>query len=705
MKKNISKEEARQRIEALKKEINRYRYAYHVLNQSLISDEALDSLKKELADLEQIFPDLITPDSPTQRVEGKPLSYFKKVEHKVRMTSLNDAFSKEDIINWYNRIRKLLPAEARLDFYGEQKYDGLAVSLEYENGIFVKGSTRGDGKIGEDITANLKTIEAIPLRLESQEDVIQNLRKANLISAVEFLVAHFPKNIEVRGEVILTKAEFERINQEQAKKHLPLYANPRNVAAGSLRQLDPKVTASRHLDFYAYDLITNCGDKTHEEKHIILKALGFKTHQANKRLYALEDIFEFHEETARQREQLPYEIDGIVVIVNDNYYFNLLGIVGKAPRGAIAYKFSPKETTTLVKDIRVQVGRTGVLTPVAILEPKEVGGVIISRATLHNKEEIKRLGIRVNDTVIISRAGDVIPQVVKVLPHLRQGKEKPFRFPTKCPVCGTRVIQEEGGIIVRCPNKNCPAKFTEHLYHFVSKGAFDIKGVGPKLIDKLLDEGLIQDASDLFNLTEGDIKPLERYGEKSAANIILAISRAKKVPFNKFIYALGIPHLGEENSLLVAQYLESKFQREQKDLKIDNIIEWGKNLTTEELSNIPTIGPKIAASVITWFQEKNNLNFMTKLAASGITLLPISSEIKKGQLAGKTLVLTGTLKTMTRDEAKSKIRAQGGKVSESISRQTDYLVAGDNPGSKYQQAIKLGVSIITEDELLKMLAA
>ncbi len=674
--------EAKKRIEILKREIEKYRYAYHVLNQSLISDEALDSLKKELYDLEQKFPQLITPDSPTQRVSGKPLKFFQKVAHKTPMISLNDAFSEDDMKDWYERIKKLISADEKLDFYCEYKFDGLAISLEYEKGIFKVGSTRGDGKIGEDVTQNLKTIEAIPLRLK--KDI----------------------NIEVRGEVLLTKEEFKRINEEQIKKGLPVYANPRNVAAGSIRQLDPKVTASRKLDFYAYDLIGDFELKTHEEKHQFLKELGLKVHFGNKKAENLEEIFAFHKKISKEREKLPFEIDGIVVIVNSNQLFEKLGVVGKAPRGAIAYKFSPRETTTIIEDIKVQVGRTGVLTPVAILKPVDVGGVTISRATLHNKEEIKRLGLKIKDTVIISRAGDVIPKIEKVLKNLRIGEEKEFKMPSRCPVCGSKVVEDEGGIILRCPNKNCPARQLEHFYHFVSKGAFDIKGVGPKIINRLIDEGLIQEIPDIFDLKEGDIAPLERYGEKSSKNIIRAIQSSKNITLNRFIYALGIPHIGEENAILLAEYFQEKIRQlagKNKEIRISDLIKIGRSLKEEELNKVKTIGPKIAFSIVSWFKEKRSIEFLKKLEAKGINIIPVISRKEKGKLKGLTFVLTGTLLSMSRSEAKRRIREEGGEVSETVSRKTDYVVVGENPGSKLKKALELKIKTLNEQEFLKII--
>ncbi|MGC8651394.1 MAG: NAD-dependent DNA ligase LigA, partial [Minisyncoccia bacterium] len=642
---------------------------------------------------EQQYPDLITPDSPTQRVGGEPLKEFKKVKHEIPMISLNDAFSEEDMRDWYERITKLIAPEdiKKLQFYCEHKFDGLAISLIYEDGIFKVGSTRGDGYTGEDVTQNLKTIESIPLRLRLEE------------TKNEYPQFKITKQIEVRGEVLLTKKEFNRINEEQKKLGLPIYANPRNVAAGSVRQLDPKVTASRKLEFFAYDLISDVGARTHEEKHRFLQALGFKTHNKdNKLVNDLEEVFKAHDELYKMRDSLPYEIDGMVVIINDNKLFEMLGTVGKAPRGAIAYKFPPRETTTIVEDIIVQVGRTGVLTPVAILKPVNIGGVTVSKATLHNKEEIKRLGLKIGDTVIVTRAGDVIPQIEKVLPNLRSGKEKEFKMPTRCPICNTPVIEDKGGIIVYCPNKNCPARFQEKIYHFVSKNAFDIKGVGPKIINRLLDEGLIQDASDLFDLKEGDIKALERYGEKSSQNIIKSINGHKEIPLNRFLYSLSILHLGEENALILAQYFQKELKIQNRPISFQEIIKIGVQSSPEKLSQIESFGPIISESISQWFQDKINIQFLQKLEKKGIIILPIKLEIV-GKLKGLTLVLTGELESLSREKAKELIRKEGGKVLETVSSKTNYVVAGSNPGSKYEKAKELKVKIINEAEFLKML--
>ncbi len=668
-------EEVKKRIEKLRKTINHHRYLYHVLDKQEISDSALDSLKKELFDLEQKFPQLITPDSPTQRVGGKPLKEFKKIKHFQPMFSFNDAFSEEDMEEWLERIKKFLSPEeiSNLDFFSELKFDGLAIELIYEKGILKNGVTRGDGKIGEDITQNIRTIEAIPLRIES-----------NLSFSGDRLI--------VRGEVFIPKKEFERLNKERKKIGLPEYANPRNVAAGSVRQLDPKVTASRKLDSFAYDLITDLGQKTHQETHQILEKLGFKVNKYSRYCRSLKEVFEFHKYCQKIREKLPYEIDGVVVTVNSNKIFRKLGIVGKAPRGAIAYKFPLKQSETIIEDIKVQVGRTGALTPVAILKPVRVGGTVVSRATLHNEDNIKKLDVRIGDTVIVGRAGDVIPSVIKVLPEMRTGKEKKFKMPLFCPVCGSKIEKEKGGVIYYCQNKSCPARKHRYLYHFVSKGAFNIEGLGPKIIDQLIENGLVSDGADFFSLREGDILPLERFAKKSAENLVKEIRSKREISLPKFIYSLGIKNVGEETAYNLAAYFG----------KINNL----RKASLEELEKIDDIGPIVARSIFQWFREETNQELIQKLKKAGI-------KIKEGkgnnlETAGKKLrekvfVFTGVLENFTRDEAKEIVRKLGGRVSESISKKTDYLVIGDNPGSKIEKAKKLGVEIINEKEFLQIL--
>jgi DNA ligase (NAD+) len=686
----MDKKSAKERIGYLKKTISRHRHLYHVFDRQEISDEALDSLKKELFDLENQYPDLITSDSPTQRVGGQPLKKFKKIQRKTPMLSFNDAFSESDMRDWLKRLenhlgRKIIFRKGL--FYCELKIDGLAIELVYKNGIFSGGSTRGDGKTGEDISQNLKTIEAVPLKLE----------KFGKFS-----------ELTVRGEVFVSQKEFDRVNKEQKKKGLKAFANPRNMAAGSLRQLNPKITASRKLDSFAYDIalplsvLAKEKITVHEEEHRLLKEFGFKINPNNKSASSLEEVFEFRDYWEKHREKLPYEIDGIVVMINDNALFEECGVAGKAPRGAIAYKFSPKEATTAVESIKIQVGRTGTLTPVAVLRPVEVGGVKITHATLHNFDQIERLDVREGDTVIVSRAGDVIPQITKVLKEMRSGKEKPFKVPRKCPIDGSNLIRE--GAICRCSNQRCGARHIESLRHFVSRGAFNLEGLGPKIMDRFLDEGLISDAADIFSLKEGDIAVLERFGKKSAENIIREISEKKKITLPRFIYSLGILHIGEKTAGLLAREISGK-----KISGPASVLTELKNFSFDDLQKIPDIGPKAAQSVYGWCRDANNVSFMEKLEKSGIKILDATRFRQgfggqaSGKLKNKIFVLTGTLESMSREEAKEKIRELGGEVSESASSKTDYLIVGAEPGSKYDRAQKLGVKILTEKEFIDLL--
>ncbi|TSC96606.1 MAG: DNA ligase (NAD+) [Parcubacteria group bacterium Athens1014_26] len=679
----MEKTQAKKRIEQLKKSINHYRYAYHVLDKSLISDEALDSLKKELFDLEQQFPDLVTSDSPTQRIGGKPLKEFKKVHHEAPMISFNDAFSREDMRAWLTRLENYLGRPLRYTdktFYCELKIDGLAIEFIYENSVLVQCSTRGNGFIGEDITQNIKTVEAVPLRLKETD------KKYKL-----------PSRLIVRGEVFLSKKEFERINKEQEAKGAKVYANPRNIAAGSVRQLDPKVIASRKLDSFQYDIIGDLGQQYHENEHEALKSFGCKINPHNKAVASLEDIFEFHDYWAKNREELDYEIDGIVVIINDNREYKEGGVIGKAPRAGIAFKFSPREATTIIEGIKLQIGRTGVLTPVAELRPVEVGGITISHATLHNYDEIQRLGLKIGDTVVVSRAGDVIPQVTKVLKELRTGKEKDFKMPSVCSVDGSKVIKD--GVAYRCSNKNCGARQREYLYHFVSKGAFDIDGMGPKIIDRFLDEGLIGDAADIFSLKEGDIKLLERFGEKSAENIVEEIQLKKKILLPRFIYSLGIIHVGEETAILLSDRLQKEKGKVSAPAEVWNFL---NHISINELQEIPDVGPKVAVSIYNYFHDTRHHDLINKFNKAGI-LLEMPPKIKNEKLKNKIFVLTGSLKSMSRSDAKEKIRLLGGEATESVSKKTSYVVAGSDPGSKLAQANKLGVKVIGEKDFIKLL--
>ena len=662
----MAKEEAAQRIRKLKELINRHRYLYHVQDRQEISEAALDSLKKELFDLERKFPEFITSDSPTQRVGGRPLEKFEKAKHYQPMLSLNDAFSPKDMEDWLDRVSKILTEQEKkqIDFYCELKIDGLAIELVYQGGILKQGSTRGDGQIGEDVTQNLKTIEAIPLKLE------------------------IPRQIVVRGEVFCSKKELERINKEQKRSGLPEFANPRNLAAGSIRQLDPKITVSRRLDSFAYDLITDLDQKTHQDKHGILKNLGFKTNSHNKYCQNLGQVLEFHNFWQKEREKLPYEIDGIVVVINNNKIFKKLGVVGKAPRAAIAFKFPLKQAATVIEDIKVQVGRTGAITPVALLKPVEIGGATISRATLHNENEIKRLGIKIGDTIIVGRAGDVIPDIIKVLPELRTGREKEFKMPKFCPSCGGKLAKPAGEALWRCLNPGCFAKLREYFYHFVSRNSFDIVGLGPKIIDRLVDKGMIQDTSDLFRLKEGDILPLERFAERSSQNLISAIQARKKIVLSRFIYALGIRNVGEKTANDLAEYFGS----------VENL----QKAFFDDLQKITDVGPIVAKSIHNWFKNKKNSEFLEKLKEAGVKIQYQKSKIKNQKLQGLTFVLTGSLETLAREKAKEIIRQLGGDISESVSKNTNFLIAGKEPGLKYEKAKKLGVKIINKEEFLKI---
>ena len=671
-----NKEKILKRIIKLRKQINKYRYAYHVLNQDIVSSEVLDSLKKELFDLESKYPEFITSDSPTQRLPKGLLKGFKKVKHFSRMLSFNDAFSEEDMYEWLKRIENYLGYKIKQEFYCELKIDGLAIELVYEKGLLKLGSTRGDGLIGEDVTVNLKTIEAIPLVIE---------KKANF---------QIPDIFVVRGEVFLNKKEFERINEEQRKKKEKIFSNPRNMAAGTLRQLDPNIVLERKLDSFQYDIVTDLNLETHEKKHQILRELGFKVNPFNKLVFSLKEVFEFRNYWAQHRNKLPYEIDGVVVIINDNMLFEQLGIVGKAPRGAIAFKFSPKEATTIVEDILVQVGRTGILTPVAILKPINIGGVTISRATLHNMDEIKRLDLKINDMVVVVRSGDVIPKIVKVLKDLRTGQEKEFFMPKYCPIDKALVIKE--GVFYRCSNKKCGARHRNQILHFIK--VLDIKGLGEKIVNRFLDENLISEIYDLFLLKEDDLKILFRFGEKSAKNIVAEINKKKIIELDKFIYALGINQVGEQTARLLLNLIKTN----KKELTVLEFFDLIRQIKIEDYLAIKDIGPKTAQNIYNWFKDEININLLKKLNLVGLKL--IFKNLKPDQkLSNLVFALTGILKSFTREQAKLEIEKRGGKMVNYISKNVNFLVLGENPGSKYLQAQKLNIKIINEDEFLKLL--
>ena len=666
----MTKKEVQKRIEKLKKLIQHQRYLYHTLDQQEFSDFALDSLKHQLYKLEQQYPEFITPDSPSQRVGGQPLKKFKKIEHNVPMLSIQDIFSEKELREWESYLIRL--NQNRLvglqEYFVEPKVDGLAVSLIYENGIFVKGATRGDGKIGEDITQNLKTIQTIPLELKN-------------IKNIKFEI------LEIRGEVYIEKKVFEEFNQKQINAGLTTYSNPRNLAAGSVRQLDPKLTASRPLKFLAYDLITDLGQESHSQEHQILQELGFQV-ETGVICKNIAEIIHLWKGFAKKRELLLFQVDGLVVTVNNNEIFQRLGVVGKSPRGIRALKFSPKEAITKILDIKLQIGRTGALTPVALLEPVEIGGTIITRATLHNQDEIIRKDIKIGDTAIVARAGDVIPAIVRILPELRTGKERYFQMPKKCPVCQGELIYFNQEKVLRCQDIKCFARQKRYLYYFVSRAAFNIDGLGPKVLDKLIYAGLVSDPADLFKLRIEDLLLLERFAKKSAENLISAIQSRKEISFSKFIYALGIRNVGTETA---------------KDLVgVFGDLENLKNAKLEELKKIKNIGPKTAESVFNWFQQKVNLSFLEKLKIVGVKI-DEKSKVKNEKLKNKTFILTGALEAMSREEARERILNLGGRVTESVSQKIDYLVVGKDAGSKLQKAKKLGIKIINEKEFLEII--
>ncbi len=655
------RDEAKKRIEKLREIIDYHRYLYHVLDRQEISDEALDSLKKELFTLENRYPELITPDSPTQRVGGTPLKEFKKIRRAWPMLSLNDVFSKDDLIDWVKRIEKLLP-ESKKEFFCEYKIDGLAFEAVYEKGIFVSGSTRGDGIVGEDVTENLKTVSSLPLRIKSNED-----------------------RVIIRGEVFITKNDFEKINYKRKKEGLVPFANPRNVAAGSIRQLDPKIAASRNLNSFAYDLVTELGTKTHSQKHDLLKSIGFKVNPYDKVCQSVDEIFSFYEDCKKRRQKLPYEIDGIVVTINDNKVFKELGSVGKAPRGAIAFKFELKQAVTIVEEIETQVGRTGILTPVAKLKPVDLGGVTISRATLHNYNEIEEMMLRIGDTVIVGRAGDVIPDIIEVLPEMRTGKERKILLPSRCPSCGKSVKQErKGSLIIRCVNRDCPDRIKRGLEHFVSRKAFNIVGLGRKVVRKLVESGKVKDPADIFFLNKEDFLNLEGFADKMADNAVKAIQSAKEISIDKLIFSLGIDGVGEETATLLRKNFGT----------IDKIAKASR----EELSSIKDIGEITADRIYNWFRDDRNIEFLKKLKEK-TKILNTSSNLLKS----RRFVFTGSLSIGSREEIKRRIISIGGDVSESLNSNTDYLVVGNNPGSKLKKARSLGIVELSEKELLEMI--
>lgn len=673
-----------ERVTKLQSVIDDLRYRYHVLDDPTVTDADYDSLMRELVEYEDKFPELRSPDSPSQRIGGKPLDKFQSVVHAYPMLSLTDAFDDNELLAWENRNKRLVP-DGDYTYYTEVKMDGLAISLVYIDGALQTGATRGDGYHGEDVTNNIKTIRTIPLRLREAESVSTAGR------------------VEVRGEVYMPKSAFERLNKERAAQELPLFANPRNASAGSIRQLDPAVTASRQLEFTAYQILVGEPGASqesfayHHQEHDVAQALGFISNKYNKLCQNIDEVLTFWHDFEKQRANLPYQIDGLVVGIDDIRLKHRLGVVGKAPRGMIALKWPAEEVATIIEEITVNVGRTGALTPVAHLKPVVVAGSTVSRATLHNQDEIDRKDIRIGDTVIIRKAGDIIPEVVKVIKELRPKNAKIFRIPERCPICDSPVTRKSGEAVSRCSNPSCFSVQRRRLEHFVSKAAFDMEGLGPKILDRFIEEGLIKSFADVFDLKQGDVEGLERFGEKSAANIIQTIQSHKDITLARFLYALGIRNVGYETAIDLASFLAPQLVGA-KDLNAALV----RLLPSVELAtwqSIPDIGPVVAQNITEYFTGADNLNFIKDLLSKGVVLeLPKQTAVHREGVTGKSFVFTGGLETMTRDEAKEKARSLGAEISESVSKKTDYVVVGTDPGSKYEKARQLGIQVLSEEE-------
>ncbi|MBW1793303.1 MAG: NAD-dependent DNA ligase LigA [Deltaproteobacteria bacterium] len=664
-------EDIRKRAAELREALHRHNYLYYVLDEPEISDAEYDRLMQELIALETAHPELIEPDSPTQRVGALPLEKFETVAHTIPMLSLENAFGKEEVLAFDQRVRRFLNRDWPLVYTAEPKMDGVAVELVYENGRLVEASTRGDGYTGELITLNIRTIKMVPLVL------------------LDTVSVTIPSRLEVRGEVFIPVEAFKQLNKERLDKDEPAFANPRNAAAGSLRQLDSRITATRPLDIFCYGvgMVTDVEFASHWEILQSLKALGFRVNPHIKARATIEEILVYYKDLLDRRHEFPYEMDGVVIKVDDLALQRKLGEKSRSPRWALAYKFPATQETTRVVKIDVQVGRTGALTPVAHLEPVSVGGVTVSRATLHNEDEIKKKDIRMGDTVLIQRAGDVIPEVIKVITTKRTGVEQPFRMPATCPVCGAKVVRLEQEAVSRCVNANCPAQVKERIKHFASKGAFDIDGMGDKLVGQMVDKGLVKSYADLFFLDKATTAGLERMGEKSAQNLMDAMAKSKQISLARFVYALGIRHVGEHIAHVLARTFESL-----KALMA---------ATAEELVAVDEIGPQVSQSVRAFFENPENQRNIERMVEAGVTLETEEGATKE-TLAGKTFVLTGALDSMMRSQAKARIEALGGKVSSSVSRKTAYVVAGKDPGSKLDKAKEIGIKILDEKEFIEM---
>jgi DNA ligase (NAD+) len=658
------------KIESLREKIRHHEYLYYVVDNPEISDGDFDKLMRALKDLEAEHPELITPDSPTQRVGGKPREGFVKVAHSSPMLSLDNTYNEEELRAWERRVHEL-SGRSEVDYVCELKLDGMSLALIYEDGKLVRGITRGDGSVGEDVTLNVRTVRSVPLSIPKEK-----LKKAGI-----------PADFEVRGELLMPTASFKKINEERERNGLPTFANPRNFTAGTVRQLDSNITAERRLDYFPYILLQD--GRTYFDHHsktlAALEAAGFKVNPNYKLVRSMDEVWAFIQRWEGKRDSLPYEIDGIVVKVDRTSLQDELGFTGKAPRWAIAYKYAARAGITKLEDIRVQVGRTGKLTPVAMLAPVLIGGTTVRNATLHNMDEIERLGVKVGDWVQVERGGDVIPKVAKVIEDKDHPRgHKIFHMPETCPVCGTKVVRTEGEVDYRCVNANCPAKLRETILHFASRGVMNIDGMGDALVNQLTGRGLVKNVADIYKLTKDDLLSLERMGDKSAQNILDETENSKKLPLERVIYGLGIRMVGERTAQFLAEHFGSMEALEKAGV--------------EELQDVNEVGPRIAESIVEFFSIAANRKLVERLREAGLTLT--GQKKRRGtKLAGKTFVLTGTLAHFTRDEAKKMIEDAGGKVTGSVSKKTDYVVAGTDAGSKLDKAKELGVKVINEKEM------
>ena len=661
------------KIEALREKIRHHEHLYYVLDNPELSDAEFDKLMQQLKNLESEHPSLVTPDSPTERVGGKPREGFVKVPHSSPMLSLDNTYNEEELRAWERRVHELT-GRSDVDYVCELKLDGMSLALVYENGKLARGVTRGDGSVGEDVTLNVRTVRSIPL----------------LIPAATLKKAGIPPEFEVRGELLMPTASFKKINEERERNGLPTFANPRNFTAGTVRQLDPNITAERRMDYFPYILLQN--GRTYFDRHwktlTALDAAGFKVNPNRKLVHSMDEVWSFIQQWEEKRDSLPYEIDGIVIKVDRIALQDELGFTGKAPRWAIAYKYAARAGITKLEDIRVQVGRTGKLTPVAMLAPVLIGGTTVRNATLHNMDEIERLGVKIGDWVQVERGGDVIPKVAKVIDDIDHPRgHKTFHMPENCPVCGTKVVRTEGEVDYRCVNANCPAKLRETILHFASRGVMNIDGMGDALVTQLTERGLVKNVADIYKLKKDDLLSLERMGDKSAQNILDEIENSKKLPLERVIYGLGIRMVGERTAQFLGEHFGSMEALEQAGV--------------EELQNVDEVGPRIAESIVEFFSIPANRKLVERLREAGLTLTGKKKE-RGTKLAGKTFVLTGTLAKHTRDEAKKMIEDAGGKVTGSVSKKTDYVVAGADAGSKLDKAKELGVAVIDEQEMVRL---